>query len=89
MEYSFSVDYKPGRLNVVADALSRRPNFELAAQTNSGVNPTVVILIASVLSSIPADDIKNAYVEAKALLRLMDHLVNPSRKSLKDLPSLY
>ena len=32
---------------------------------------------------------KKAYAEDKALLRLMDHLVTPSRKSLKDLPALY
>ena len=35
------------------------------------------------------DDIKKAYAEYKAPLRLMDHLVTPSRKSLKDLPALY
>ncbi|POM60499.1 LOW QUALITY PROTEIN: putative retroelement [Phytophthora palmivora] len=29
-EYNFHVEYKPGKLNVLADALSRRPDYELA-----------------------------------------------------------
>ncbi|POM80494.1 Pol protein [Phytophthora palmivora] len=29
-EYNFRVEYKPGKLNVLADILSRRPNYELA-----------------------------------------------------------
>ncbi|KAE8956963.1 hypothetical protein PR002_g31314 [Phytophthora rubi] len=29
-EYKFRVEYKPGKLNVLADALSRRPDYELA-----------------------------------------------------------
>ena len=30
-EYNFTVEYKPGKLNVLADALSRRPDYELSA----------------------------------------------------------
>ncbi|KAG2785555.1 hypothetical protein PC129_g10126 [Phytophthora cactorum] len=30
MEYNFRVEYKPGKLNVLADTLSRRPDYELA-----------------------------------------------------------
>ncbi|POM69781.1 Inositol-3-phosphate synthase [Phytophthora palmivora] len=29
-EYNFLVEYKPGKLNVLADVLSRRPDYELA-----------------------------------------------------------
>ena len=55
-EYNFSVEDKPGRLNVVADALSRRPEFESAAQSNSEKNPTVATLTVSVQSLKLLDD---------------------------------
>ncbi|KAE9261040.1 hypothetical protein PR003_g34101, partial [Phytophthora rubi] len=29
-DYNFTVEYKPGKQNVLADALSRRPDYELA-----------------------------------------------------------
>ena len=44
-EYDFSVNYNPGRLNVFADALSYRPDFEPASQLDTGIT------IAAVLTS--------------------------------------
>ena len=35
------------------------------------------------------DDVRNAYAEDNDLPLLMDHLVNPTRKTLKGLPALY
>ena len=78
-EYIFSVECKPERLNVVADALSRRPDFESYAQPNSEDNPTVSTLTASVPSSSLHDDVLKAYAEDNDLLLLMDYQVNPTR----------
>ena len=57
-EYNFSVVYKPGQLNVVAVALSRRPDFESAEQSNSEVGTTVATLVTGVPSSTLLDDLK-------------------------------
>ena len=46
-EYNFSVDYKPGRLNVVADPLSRRLDFEPDVPPDTG-RTTVAVLTLSV-----------------------------------------
>ena len=67
-EYNFSVEHKPGRFNVIADALSRRPDYELdeAATASS----TTVSTIASPLG----DAIKAAYSRDKDVTRLINCL---------------
>ena len=77
--------YIPGRLNVVADALSSRPYFEPAAQPDTG--PTnVAVLTSSVPSSTLLEEIR---MYDPAMVRLMEHLLQPSRQSLKRLPPVY
>ena len=58
--YKFYVKYKPGRLSVISDALSRRPDFESPAQPDTGPT-TVELLTLSVPSSTLLEDIRKAY----------------------------
>ncbi|KAG6614040.1 reverse transcriptase [Phytophthora cinnamomi] len=55
-EYNFRVEYKPGRLNVVADALSRRPDYSEAADVNA-----IDAMRTSTPTSSLLDDVKAAY----------------------------
>ena len=64
-EYSFSVDKNPGRHKVVADELLHRLDFEPATRSNSGVEPTIATLVASVPSSTLLDDVKKAYAKIR------------------------
>ncbi|KAE9103655.1 hypothetical protein PF006_g22116 [Phytophthora fragariae] len=66
-EYNFTVEYKPGKQNVLADALSRRPDYELAH----------LVYIESPLYAL----IREAYAADDDLAGLVEALSAPTRPS--------
>ncbi|KAG4044236.1 hypothetical protein PC123_g20311 [Phytophthora cactorum] len=80
-EYDFRVEYKPGRLNVVADALSRRPDY--AVQT-ADANRIGVQLVSAPSSSL-IDDAKAGYVSDADAKQLLSYVSAPSDEARRKL----
>ncbi|KAE8897346.1 hypothetical protein PF003_g18937 [Phytophthora fragariae] len=81
-EYNFQVEYKPGRLNVVADALSRRPDY---AVHKADANAIGVVRTSTPSSSL-LDDVRSAYTKDADAKQLLDYFAAPSDKSRQKLP---
>ncbi|CAI5710081.1 unnamed protein product [Peronospora effusa] len=78
-KYNFKVEYKPGKSNVLADALSRRPYFDARhrqsvsrakAQVESS---TLAAMKAYHVTRLMASDIKERYSQDENCRLLLDH----------------
>ncbi|KAG4249053.1 hypothetical protein PC116_g3253 [Phytophthora cactorum] len=73
-EYDFRVEYKPGRLNVVAHALSRRPDY---AVKTTDANRIGVERVTGPSSSL-VSDVKAAYASDADAKQLLSYVSAPS-----------
>ena len=83
-EYNFVVHYKPGKTNILADALSRRPDYD---STDSSVNESVddcractadVCAVATRATSALPDEIRAAYASDPNCNDLIRHFSDPN-----------
>uniref|UniRef100_A0AAV1T8D4 Reverse transcriptase domain-containing protein n=1 Tax=Peronospora matthiolae TaxID=2874970 RepID=A0AAV1T8D4_9STRA len=80
-EYNFEVKYKPGKQNVLADALSRRPDYELAHVTTLSSSVPDLIRAAyakddqcvALLRALGSNEFKDSDIELSARLRARLH----------------
>ena len=72
-EYNFSVAYKPGRENILADALSRRPDLDPKSSEINHISASSCHLY---------DRIRNAYDRDESCKILVDYFANNNEKSL-------
>ncbi|KAG2782475.1 hypothetical protein Pcac1_g7555 [Phytophthora cactorum] len=80
-EYDFRVEYKPGRLNVVADALSRRPDYAV----NTADANRIGVESVSAPSSTLIDDVKAAYASDADAKQLLSYASAPSDEARRKL----
>ncbi|KAG2965401.1 hypothetical protein PC119_g24995 [Phytophthora cactorum] len=80
-EYDFRVEYKPGRLNVVADALSRWPDY---AVKTADANRIGVERVSAPSSSL-IDDVKAAYASDADAKQLLSYASAPSDEARRKL----
>ncbi|KAG3185898.1 hypothetical protein C6341_g4192 [Phytophthora cactorum] len=80
-EYDFRVEYKPGRLNVVADALSRRPDY---AVKTADANRIGVKRVSAPSSSL-IDDVKALYASDADAKQLLSYASAPSDEARRKL----
>ena len=89
-EYNFVVHYKPGKTNILADALSRRPDYDSQSPEASPDEACRACEHANVVvraqSPLP-DEIKRSYADDSDCSQLIAYLKAPTEKALLTMPS--
>ncbi|KAG3098892.1 hypothetical protein PI125_g15224 [Phytophthora idaei] len=81
VEYDFRVEYKPGRLNVVADALSRRPDYAVKTADANRIG----VECASAPSSSLIDDVTAEYASGADAKQSLSYASAPSDEARRKL----
>ncbi|GMF48023.1 unnamed protein product [Phytophthora fragariaefolia] len=80
-KYNFQVEYKPGRLNVVAVVLSCRPDYAVHKAYANAIG----VVRTSTPSSSLLDDVRSAYANDADTKQLLNYFAAPSDKSRQKL----
>ncbi|KAF1314429.1 Pol protein, partial [Globisporangium splendens] len=86
-EFNFRVEYKPEKENVLADALSRRPDYESSADSSSDAlclerTPDLMHLSISRVQAKLKDNIQSLYPKDDECRLLLAHFDGSSKESL-------
>lgn len=87
-EFNFTVEYKIGKLNILADALSRRPDYQQCDQSHCRSVSTLNGVVTRPSSTL-IDEIRSAYKSDGSLRLLWDYLSESTDKAWKALPVHY